>query len=147
MNTRTDESGFTLLESLFQLLIAVAFLHLIVLFLLFKDTVHTQLTDSHAVEWELFMVDLQRDLSDVISVRVSADGKSFTVLNASDQTVDYSTVNHVIRRRIGHEGHVPLLTSVQTAVFSLEDEYMEVSVLTSGSRERTRRVAVGLAEE
>lgn len=148
MNSVRRESGYTLLESLLQLVIAAAFLHLIVLFLLYKESAYHQLTDSQSIEWELFMVDLQADLSAVTRIRVSSDGTVLTAytLNPSNDT-EYSSVGGVIRRRVASQGHVPLLTNVQKVKFIDEGPLLVVSVTLQDGTERQRRVAVGIREK
>ncbi|MBD7906811.1 competence type IV pilus minor pilin ComGF [Sporosarcina gallistercoris] len=147
MNSVRQESGYTLLESLLQLVIAAAFLHLLVLFLLFKESAHHQLADSQSAEWELFMVDLQADLSAVTRIGVNADGTVLTAYKVNAlQDIEFSSVGGVIRRRIGSQGHVPLLTNVQKVKFIDEGPLLVVAVTHQDGTERQRRVAVGLRE-
>ncbi|REB10042.1 hypothetical protein DVB69_04340 [Sporosarcina sp. BI001-red] len=147
VNKVRNESGYTLLESLFQLIIAATFLHLIVLFLLFKESTHHQLTDSQTTEWELFMVDLQLDLSVVQTINVNDTGTVLTVYSMDvEDNKEYSTVGGVVRRRVGNQGHVPLLTYVQSVRFIDEGPMVAVSVTLQDGTERLRRVAVGLRE-
>lgn len=147
LNTVHDESGYTLLESLFQLVIAAAFLHLIVLFLMYKESAQHQLTDSQTTEWELFMVDLQMDLSAVQLIDVNENGTILTVyMKDAEENKEYSSVGGVVRRRVGNQGHVPLLTQVQSLRFTDEGHLIAVSVTLQDGTERIRRVAVGLSE-
>ncbi|MDW0108936.1 competence type IV pilus minor pilin ComGF [Sporosarcina aquimarina] len=142
------EDGFTLLESLFQLVIAIAFLHLIVLFLLFKDASYKQLTDSKTIEWELFMIDMQKDLEAVTAIDINAGG---SVLNAYSEEIgnkkEYSSVGGVIRRRIGNQGHVPLLTSVHSVQFIEEGTAVTVIATLQNGTKRQRSVSIGFAEK
>lgn len=147
MNSVRNESGYTLLESLLQLVITAAFLHLLVLFLLFKESTHNQLADSQTAEWELFMIDLQADLSAVTGIGVNADGTILTAYKANaSQDIEFSSVGGVIRRRIGSQGHVPLLTHVRNVEFIDEGPLIVVAVTHLDGTERLRRVAVGLRE-
>ena len=147
MNRTRSEAGFTLVESLFQLIIALAFLHLIVLFLLFKDSTHQRLTDSLSTEWELFMVDLQTDLAEIQTIEVKQNGTMLIAHKplASEDT-EYTNVGGVIRRRVDGQGHVPLLTSVKDVQFIDEGPLLQVLVTLSDGTERQRRIAVGLFE-
>ncbi|WP_432355262.1 competence type IV pilus minor pilin ComGF [Sporosarcina sp. A2] len=147
MNFINKESGFTLLESLFQLLIAAAFLHLIILFLLFKESTHQQLTDSQAIEWELFMVDIQKDLSSTHSIYINDKGTILNALSVDGKSdIEYSAVGGVVRKRVGNQGHVPLLTKIQRVEFIDEGPLVAVSVTLLDGSERLRRVAIGFAE-
>jgi len=142
------QAGFTLLESLFQLLIAAAFLHLIVLFLFFKESVHERMADSSLIEWELFMVDLQHDLADAEALTVNRYGTQFTIIpDGGGRLIEYRSVNGVIVRRKDQQGHVPLLTSVRSASFTRQSEELTAVVVLEDGTERTRRVAVGTTEE
>ena len=145
MRKLTNESGFTLLESLFHLLITIAFLHLIVLFLLFKDVTHNQLTDSLTTEWELFMVDIQADLSAVQSIKVTQNGTMLTANMMNEaKLAEYTNVGGVLRRRLASQGHVPLLTHVQSVEFIEEGPLLNVLVTLQDGTKRQRRVAIGL---
>lgn len=147
LNAVHDESGYTLLESLFQLVIAAAFLQLIVLFLLFKESAHHQLTDTQTTEWELFMVDLQMDLLKVQGIDVNDQGSILTVFMKDEkEDKEYSSIGGVVRRRVGNQGHVPLLTHVRTLHFTDEGPLLAVSVTLQDGTERLRRVAVGVGE-
>ncbi|GKV68093.1 hypothetical protein NCCP2716_05910 [Sporosarcina sp. NCCP-2716] len=148
MTREHREGGFTLLESLFQILIAAAFLHLIVLFLFFKESVHERMAVSSLIEWELFLVDLQHDLADTETLTFNRNGTQFTIIPAGGgRLIEYRSVNGVIVRRKDQQGHVPLLTSVRSAVFTRQDEMLTIDVVLDDGTGRTRRVAVGTAQE
>ena len=148
LTSKNRQEGFTLLESLFQLLIAAAFLHLVVLFLFFKDSVHERMANSDLIEWELFMVDLQQDLAAVESMTFNRNGTQVAIIpTGGGRHIEYRSVNGVIVRRMDQQGHVPLLTSVDSAVFTPHKEELSVAVVLSDGTERTRRVAVGMGEK
>ncbi len=93
------------------------------------------------------MVDLQTDLSAVKTIGVNTDGTVLTafMMDTSANT-EYSNVGGVIRRRVGSQGHVPLLTNVQKVNFVDEGPLLVVSVTLQDGTKRQRRVAVGLSE-
>ncbi|QTD41704.1 competence type IV pilus minor pilin ComGF [Sporosarcina sp. Te-1] len=140
------ESGYTLLESLFQLAIMVAFLHLIILFFYWKYTIERQIGSNSSTEWELFTAELQTSLSQVNSIELEMDGRALLFRNERGMhTISQS--GSVIRKTVDSKGHVPLFTNSQSVLFSIEGEMVRMKVVTVDEKIKERRFAVGLYPE
>ena len=76
-----NESGYSLLEALFQLLIMGIFLNFVVLLFYWKLPVERQLQDYYATEWELFAIDLQALLIEVEDFNVLWGDRDISFVN------------------------------------------------------------------
>ncbi|GKV54212.1 competence protein ComGF [Sporosarcina sp. NCCP-2222] len=140
------ESGYTLLDSLFQLIIAFTFLHLLVLFFYWKQTIEQHYGTAASTEWELFTAELQTSLAHVESISLSADGQALMYVNERGvQTISLSGT--VIRRTVDFQGHIPLFTNIRSLQFSLEEEMVRLTIVTLDEKIKERRFAIGLFPE
>ena len=71
LQMKGNNQGYSLIESLFQLMIFAAFTQLFVLFFLWKEPIERQYTDMTNASWELFAVDLQAALIDIDEISVN----------------------------------------------------------------------------
>ncbi|MBB4825710.1 competence protein ComGF [Sporosarcina luteola] len=137
------ESGYTLLESLFQLAITVTFLHLFVLFFFWKHSIERQFGSITSTEWELFTAELQTALSEVESVELAMGGRALLFVNERGMHT-ISRSGTVIRKTVDSKGHVPLFTNSQSIHFSLEGNMLRMLVMTTDEKIKERRFAIGL---
>ena len=140
---RYDERGYTLIESLFQLIILAILVQFFLLFFLWKGPIERQYFNMSATDWELFAVDFQQLLSDIDQIDVHNDNRGIQLKN-SRGTIDVEQGNAVIRKRIFGNGHVPLLTNIHSAFFSLDGLYLFVQVKMLDGTQKERKFVVGL---
>ena len=143
---RGDERGYTFLESIFQLLIMALFLQLFVLFFFWKEPIERQYADYGSTEWELFAMDLQLLLAEVSTIEVSDAGETLRFRNARGN-IDIEQNGSVIRKRVNGNGHIPLLTSVRSAVFSIDGIGVTTQVVLADGTQKERRFVIGLYPE
>ncbi|MCZ2260082.1 competence type IV pilus minor pilin ComGF [Sporosarcina sp. G11-34] len=141
-----DEKGYTFVESLFQLIILTVFVQFIVLFFLWKASIEQQYTNMAVVDWELFAADFQQNLSDVEQLAIHPTGRGVQFVN-SRGVIDIEQGNAVIRKRVDGKGHVPLLTNIRSATFSLEGTTLYAYVTLIDGSQKERGFAVGLYPE
>lgn len=141
-----DESGYSLLEALFQLLIMGIFLHFFVLFFYWKLPIERQLQDYYATEWELFAIDLQALLIDVDDFNVHLGNRAITFTNERGK-IEVGQSNYVIRKSINKTGYIPLFTNISSVVFNHEGYELNVEVTMLDGRKRERRFAIGFRQE
>ncbi|WP_203246923.1 competence type IV pilus minor pilin ComGF [Sporosarcina beigongshangi] len=139
---QTDERGYTLLESIFQLLIMALFIHLFILFFFWKDPVEQQYANYSKMQWELFSAELQQLLTEVSEIQLLNGGKVIHFRNHHG-SVDIEQSGSVIRKRVTGDGHIPLLTDVRSVVFSLDSTTLTIAVTTVEGTVKVRRFAVG----
>lgn len=138
-----NNQGYSLIESLFQLIIFAAFVQLFVLFFYWKEPIEREYTDMTNSSWELFSVDLQAALTDVERISVNGGGRGIGFFTNRGR-IDIEQRNTVIRKAIDGLGHIPLLTEVYSAYFTLEDETLHIDVTMLDGTRKERDFAVGL---
>ncbi|MFJ7933741.1 competence type IV pilus minor pilin ComGF [Sporosarcina sp. NPDC096371] len=141
-----DERGYTLLESIFQLLIMTAFIHLFVLFFLWKGPIEQQYNDYTSTEWELFSADLQQLLVNVSEIRIMGNGTAIR-LRSNQETIDIEQSGATIRKRVSGDGHVPLFTGIRSAAYTFDGMALTVSVTMQDGSVKVRGFAVGYYPE
>ena len=140
---RLSERGYTLIESLFQLIIFVVFLQLLVLFFLWKAPIERSYTHMSNTEWEMFAADLQKDLERVYEFEVHIGGHGIH-FRSDRGLIDIEHGNSVIRKRVYDHGHIPLLTNVYSADFRLRGTVLFVDVMLLDGTQKERDFAIGL---
>lgn len=141
-----DESGYSLIESIFQLLILGIFLQFVILFFYWKAPIERQFDDYYATEWELFGIELQELLMDVEEFNVLVGNRSISFLNDRGE-IEISQIGSVIRRQVYGKGHIPLYTNVRDAIFTRVGEELHVEVRMLDGKTRERRFVIGLRPE
>ncbi|KXH87450.1 competence type IV pilus minor pilin ComGF [Sporosarcina sp. HYO08] len=136
--------GYTFVESIFQLVILTVFLHLLVLFFMWKGTVESSFPDHVSIEWELFAIDMQQMLSTIDHLEIRSEGTALRFLG-EQRRIDISRSNTVIRKQVDGQGHVPLLTNVRTIQFEKTGDHLIVLVNTLGGESLERSFAIGLS--
>ena len=139
-----NENGYTLLESILQLLIMITFIHLFVLFFFWKAPIEQSYGDYKLTEWELFSADLQVILSEVNYFKLLDNGFS---LKKNGTTYQITQSGSVIRQQKSGEGHIPLLTGVQSALYSFDGIYLNITATMLDDTVKERSFAVGLVTE
>lgn len=138
-----DERGYTLLESIFQLLIMTAFINLVLLFFFWKGPIEQQYADYNSIQWELFSAELQQLLAEVSEIQLLNGDKVLHFRN-DHGSVDIEQSGTVIRKRVTGDGHVPLFTDVRSVAFTLDSTTLTVLVTMLDGSVKARGVAVGL---
>ncbi|WP_172369248.1 competence type IV pilus minor pilin ComGF [Sporosarcina jiandibaonis] len=144
--TVREEKGFTFIESLFQLIIFVAFAHLFVLFFLWKSPIEEQYANMSDGAWELFAVDFQASIVDVKEFNVHVGGHGISFVTDRGR-IDIEQRNAMIRKAIDGQGHIPFLTNVQSAYFMLNGPVVTVTVTMLDGTRKERDFAVGFNSE
>lgn len=137
------DCGYTLLESLFQLIIFTTFAHLLITFFLWKAPIERQYGNMSTSEWELFSANIQKEIANVseFSVYPSENG---IVMRTSHGRINFEHENGVIRKRVDGQGHVPFLTKVSTTKFTQSGTALFVEVTFFDGTRKERDFAIGL---
>ncbi|MGN4124557.1 competence type IV pilus minor pilin ComGF [Lysinibacillus sphaericus] len=137
-----NEKGYTLLESLFQVIVFVLISHLFIVIMLWYAQIKTTiLTDEHS-KWELFVYDLNMYLVDVSSFTIRDDQRRIT-FQASGTLHHIDCYNNMIRNQV-NGGHVPMLIGLNRCQFQYTNNELTVAVgFPSGlQKERTYYVPI-----
>jgi competence protein ComGF len=140
---KSDEGGYTFLESIFQLLIMTVFIHLFLLFFFWKGPIEQQYKDYSSTEWELFSADLQHLLSDVTEIRLINSGRTIRLKN-SRGLIDIEKSGTIIRKRVDETGHIPLVTQVKAVTYTFDGMTITAHVTMLNDTVKTRGFAVGI---
>lgn len=143
---RFNQSGYTLIESLFQLIILSIFLQLFVLFFFWKSPIEEQYSDVNSMEWELFAIDLQQLLVEVQEIELIS-GNMGIQFRTGENSIRVEKSSSVIRKRTNKLGHVPLLTGIQSVTFSLTGINLNADVIMLDGSQKERSFAVGYYPE
>lgn len=138
-----NDRGFTLIESILQLMIFVVFIHLVILFIFWKEPIERQYNNMSDADWELFVVDLQDSIIDVEDFRIHDDKRGLEFVTGRGR-IDIEYRNGVIRKRIDGLGHIPFLTEVNKTQFTFDGIRLSVDVTMLDGTRRERTFAVGL---
>ncbi len=138
-----DEQGYTLLESIFQLLIMTAFIHLFLLFFFWKGPIEQRYSDYSSTEWELFSADLQQLLSEVSEFQLLSVGRAIQLRN-NRGVIDIEQSDSVIRTRVNGIGHTPLLTGIRAVTYTFDGITLNANVTMLDGSVKVRGFAVGL---
>ncbi|WP_153722346.1 competence type IV pilus minor pilin ComGF [Sporosarcina cascadiensis] len=142
---RKNEKGFSLLESLIQLLIFSMLIQLTVLFFYWKAPIQSSYQSDFLGEWELFSLELQQLLKEVEYV----EGPMNTSVSFKTEKglVTIQLYNQLIRKVVSGQGHVPLLVDVASCQFTVEGNRLQVSVERLDGIKKERTFAIGLYSE
>lgn len=138
-----DNRGYTLIESLLQLVLFVVFVHLFILFIFWKEPIERQFANMSDTAWEMFAVDLQDSIADVEEFKVHEGGRGIQFLTGRGR-IDIEYRSGVIRKLVDGLGHVPFLTGVYTIRFTFDGMVLFVDATMLDGTRKERTFAVGL---
>lgn len=141
----SNEKGFSLIESIFQLMIFAAFIQLVVLFFYWKIPIEDQYSASHAV-WEMFVADIQDELVHVQKIEVQKNGQGIQFTTERGR-INIGRNQNVIRKTVDGTGHVPFLTEVSEVQFTLEESNLVISAILIDGTRKERDFQVGIYPE
>lgn len=142
---RRYESGFTLIEALFQLLFLVIFTNLIG-FLIAEFFELTSIKDERIeADWEICVTDINRYFTVDSFIKLS-DGGSAVSVTTNDKEYDLRFLNQTLWKR-ENNGNETLLTGVKNARFSLNGNELVLTVKLENGVEKERIFIVAQSPE
>ena len=139
----SNDYGYTLIESLFQLIIFAVFVQLFLLFFYWKAPIERHYTDTTSLSWEMFAVDLQDELVNVRKIEVHSNAKGIQFVTERGR-INIEQNNTVIRKSIDGLGHIPFLTAVSSTDFKLNDTTLFVAATMLDGTRKERDFEVGI---
>lgn len=136
------EGGYTLLETIFQVMIFAMFAQLFLLFFYWKAPIERQLKNRSAMQWEMFAVDFQDELANLYHMEVLQGGNGIR-FQTKRGIITIEEKNQVIRKTVGGQGHIPFLTEVSKATFTLNEPNLLVEVLLQDGTQKERDFTIG----
>lgn len=139
----TNERGYTLIESLFQLAIFAIFVQLFILFFHWKAPIENYYMEQSNAGWEMFAVDLQAELVNVASFYVHTNARGIQLMTERGR-VNIEQNNTVVRKTVDGSGHIPFLTGVESIQFTVKDTTLFANVVMLDGTEKERDFEVGI---
>lgn len=84
--------------------------------------------DLKPFEWELFVIQLHREIKE--SSDVVVNDTNITFINKQGQNISINKYNNLIRRQVEGLGHEIMLLKVKTATFTQKESGLELSVVS-----------------
>ena len=142
---RRHESGFTLIEALFQLLFVVIFANLIV-FLIAQFFELTSIKDKRIeADWEICVTDINRYFTFDSFIKLSDDGLTVSVTK-NDELFEIRFLNRTLWRR-DKRGNETLLAGLKDAKFSLNGNELLLTATLENDVKKERIFIVAQSPE
>lgn len=142
----SNDRGYTLIESLFQLVIFAVFVQLFLLFFYWKAPIERQYSEMSSVAWEMFAVDLQDELVNIQALTVHSNARGIEFITSRGR-INVEQNNTVIRKSIDGLGHVPFLTAVESVRFTVDGTILFADVVMLDGTKKERDFAIGFYQE
>ncbi|MBA3925377.1 competence type IV pilus minor pilin ComGF [Listeria rustica] len=117
--TLLNKHGFTLIESLFSLLIVIIVASFIPLIFQSYASVLKVMDIDKNYEWQLFMNHTKKELNTGTKLTVTDHKITFI---AQSKLVTYEAYQNLTRRSVDNKGHEPLLTNIKQDKWSKKSE-------------------------
>lgn len=147
----TNARGYTFVEALFQLMIALLFAHVITYIILWIAHIQKIETIQNDVNWELFVVDVREYVREAKHLTLIQNGQAmqFRVLDQGEERIfiiEKSPTNHV-RKRSNLGGNEIMLPYVKKMTISMDSPTLNVQVEMLNGQKRERMFIVSSVEE
>ncbi|MCJ8006818.1 competence type IV pilus minor pilin ComGF [Lederbergia wuyishanensis] len=141
-----DQKGFTLLDSIFCMLILSIIMSLMPLLFQSFATIDRTIYVDEDFEWNLFLIHLRKELKDAEKVYVYSHPNR--ILIEKNFMIIYEPYSSSVRRTVNDRGHEIVLQQVSSVKFSKIDQLLIVNVtFSSGVKEEARFVIPPEKEE
>lgn len=127
-----NERGYTILNLLFSLLIYIFIISTVTIIFHFLVSHSQHPKDLKPFEWELFIIQLQREIKESSELTVSETNISY--LNKQGQNISISKYSNVIRRQVEGLGHEIMLLKVKNVSFQQKESGFELSVISEAGK-------------
>ncbi|WP_165786628.1 competence type IV pilus minor pilin ComGF [Heyndrickxia camelliae] len=129
---RKNEKGFTLVESIITLMIAVVILSIIPLVMKGVNQINHSLSTEDSYEWNIFLMQLRRELRNCNEA--SRTGNKL-ILQVNGEKVSYEPFGLLLRRRVNDTGHEVVLQKVRRVEFAINNNHITLSVQFTNNKQ------------
>lgn len=139
-NVLNKSSGFTLLETLFSMMLITLIMSILPFIFQTIHTLDGLMKTDQDYEWNLFIIGLRKELeaSEQVNV-VKVNTNTRLVLKKGSQFIHYERYGPSLRRRVNKLGHEIVLQKIQRFDFTLNGEVLDVQVeFIDGLRDEAR---------
>ncbi|WP_158233740.1 competence type IV pilus minor pilin ComGF [Sporosarcina sp. P3] len=142
---KTNEKGYSLVESIVHLLIFMMLIQFAVLFFYWQAPTEKVYQGDLLGEWELFSLELQ-ELLEEVSVVEEVKPTRIT-FHTERGIITIQQYNKMLRKVVDGTGHVPLLMNVNSSTFTVKDSELKLTVEMQDGMRKERTFAIGLYQE
>ncbi|MBO0995256.1 competence type IV pilus minor pilin ComGF [Bacillus sp. SD088] len=128
-NVLNKSSGFTLLETLFSIMLVTLMMSILPLIFQSVHTLDGLMKTDQDYEWNLFIIGLRKELekSEQVNV-VKVNTNTSLILEKRDQVITYERYGRSLRRQVNKLGHEIVLQEIQHFEFLLNGDELELQV-------------------
>ncbi len=127
-----NERGYTILNLLLSLLIYIFIISTVTIVFHFLVSHSQHPKDLKPFEWDIFIIQLQREIKESSELTVSETNISY--LNKQGQHISISKYSNVIRRQVEGLGHEIMLLKVKNISFQQKESGFELSVISEAGK-------------
>lgn len=143
LSLKNNEQGFTLLEVLVSLSITSLCILLISSSVMHVRDIRQGIEEDYQIEWHIFLNQLEFYLQESDLVSVTRD--RLEVISPEEETgrkreVRYERHFRMIRRRVGNDGHQPMLRGLEQFAFSKEENMLILYALFQNGEEYQTKI-------
>ncbi|WP_026314468.1 competence type IV pilus minor pilin ComGF [Heyndrickxia acidiproducens] len=111
MFLKNNQKGFTLIESLFVLMVTATVFAMFPLALKTFGQVNAVLMPEETYEWNIFLIQLRKEIR--MSEALSVDNSNTLRLRVDGRNVEYGQYRQLLRRTVDNEGHEIVLQNIK----------------------------------
>ncbi|MCJ7839318.1 ComGF family competence protein [Lederbergia sp. NSJ-179] len=148
-NVWNDQTGFTLLEAVFSMMILALMMSIIPFIFQTLKTVDGLIEVDQDYEWNLFLIGIRKEMEGAKKVHVvNVQSKTSLMMEKNNQVISYEPYGFTLRRRVNRLGHEIVLQNIQAINFSIDEEFMVIEIeFTNGVKDEARFLLLVNREE
>lgn len=127
-----NERGYTILNLLFTFLIYIFIISTVTIIFHFLVSHSQHPKDLKPFEWELFVIQLHREIKESSNLIVNEENISY--LNKHGQNISVNKYKNVIRRQVEGLGHEIMLIKVKDVTIQQKGAGFELSVMSEAGK-------------
>lgn len=121
----TDQSGFTLIESIMSMLILSLIISILPIIIYMFAAIDRSVEVENDFEWNLFLIQFRQELQKA-DEWVIYSNRVFLVIK--EQAITYESYGDTIRRRVNNLGHEIVLQKIDKVSFSKQNRNLFMAV-------------------
>ncbi|WP_078432575.1 competence type IV pilus minor pilin ComGF [Metabacillus halosaccharovorans] len=130
-----NERGYTILNLLLTFFIYIFIISTVTIVFHFLVSQSQHPKDLKPFEWELFVIQLHKEIKESSDVVVNETNITFK--NKHGQQISINKYKNLIRRQVGGLGHEIMLLKVKTATFRQNESGFELAVVSEAGKSYT----------
>ncbi|MFC0269979.1 competence type IV pilus minor pilin ComGF [Metabacillus herbersteinensis] len=130
-----NQAGYSFINLLLSLVIYFTIISSFALILHFVSTQTNYPDDLKPFEWDVFLIQLQRELSEASNIETTTNELTFQ--NNQGETVTFHQYQDLLRRQVEGRGHEIVLLQVKESTFTKENTGVTLKVVSTAGKNFT----------